>query len=72
MQVVYERCCGIDVHKTTLVVCVIVPGPDGKPVKVIHTFGTMTDDLKALVQWLRTRRHPHRDGKHRGLLETRL
>ena len=26
MQVVYERCCGIDVHKQTVVACVIVPG----------------------------------------------
>ena len=26
MQVVYERCCGIDVHKQTVVACAIVPG----------------------------------------------
>ena len=30
MQVVYERCCGIDVHKRTVVACAIVPGPDGQ------------------------------------------
>jgi transposase len=53
MRVVYERCCGIDVHKATLVVCVIVPGPDGQPVKVTRTFGTMTGDLTALAQWLK-------------------
>jgi hypothetical protein len=28
MQVEYERCCGIDVHKETVVVCIIVPGAD--------------------------------------------
>ena len=26
MEVKYERCCGIDVHKKTVVACVIVPG----------------------------------------------
>jgi transposase len=31
---------------------VIVPGPKGKPQKKISTFGTMTDDLKALGAWL--------------------
>jgi transposase len=53
MRAIYERCCGIDVHKATLVVCVIVPGPDGQPVKVTRTFGTMTSDLTALGQWLK-------------------
>ena len=31
MQVEYERCCGIDVHKDTVVACVIVSDADGKP-----------------------------------------
>jgi transposase len=52
MEVVFERCCGLDVHKRTVVACMIVPGPDGKPVKEIRTFGTMTDDLLALIDWL--------------------
>jgi len=52
MQVVYERCCGIDVHKQTVVACVIVPGPDGQPLKETRTFGTMTADLEALADWL--------------------
>lgn len=52
MQVEYERCCGIDVHKETVVVCIIVPGADGKPVKETRTFNTMTSDLKALAHWL--------------------
>ena len=52
MQVVYERCCGIDVHKQTVVACAIVPGPDGQPVKETRTFATMTADLEALAGWL--------------------
>jgi len=52
MDVVYERCCGLDIHKKTVVACVIVPGAKGKPEKTIRTFGTMTDDLLALADWL--------------------
>ena len=52
MDVVYERCCGLDIHKKTVVACRIVPGPAGKPTKEIRTFGTMTEDLLALSDWL--------------------
>ena len=34
------------------VACLIVPGPQGRPVKEVRTFGTMTDDLLALVDWV--------------------
>ena len=53
MQVQYERCCGIDVHKETVVACVIVPDAQGKPQKETRTFSTMTGDLTALAQWLK-------------------
>jgi transposase len=52
MQVVYERCCGIDVHKQTVVACVVVPGVDGQALKETRTFGTMTENLAALADWL--------------------
>jgi transposase len=55
MDVVYPRCSGLDVHKKTVVACVIVPGAKGKPQKAIRTFGTMTDDLLALGDWLAER-----------------
>jgi transposase len=52
MDVLYERCCGLDIHKKTVVACLIMPGPDGKPVKEVRRFGTMTDDLLQLADWL--------------------
>jgi len=52
VEVVYPQCCGVDVHKKTMVACVIVPGPRGRPVKEVRTFGTMTEDLLALVDWV--------------------
>jgi len=52
MDAVYERCCGLDLHKRTGVACRLVPGPDGQPQKEIRTFGTMTADLLELGDWL--------------------
>ncbi|MDQ5851955.1 MAG: IS110 family transposase, partial [Chloroflexota bacterium] len=52
MEVIYPRCCGLDVHKKTVVACLRTPGADGKPTQVIRTFGTMTGDLVALADWL--------------------
>ncbi len=47
MQVVYPRCCGLDVHKKTVTACVITP-----EVREIRTFGTMTSDLREMEEWL--------------------
>jgi transposase len=47
MQVMYERCAGLDVHKKTVVVCVLTP--EGHETR---TFGTMTAELLALADWL--------------------
>jgi transposase len=42
----------LDVHKRTIAACLIVPGMGGAPQKVIRTFGTMTEDLLELTDWL--------------------
>lgn len=48
MEIVYERCCGMDIHKSLIVACVI------KGVKKeIKSFGTMTDDLLQMCAWLK-------------------
>ena len=52
MDVVYERCSGLDIHKKMGVACLVVPGSGGKPAKTIRTFGTVTEELLALVDWL--------------------
>jgi transposase len=52
MEVVHERCCGLDVHAKTVVACLIVPSPAGKPSKEVRTCGTMTEDLIRLRTWL--------------------
>jgi transposase len=59
VDVVYERCCGLDIHKKSVVACLFVPGPNRKAQKAIRTFGTMTDDLLALADWLAEHRATH-------------
>jgi transposase len=52
MDVLVERCCGLDIHKTSVVACLLVSSPRGEPERAIRTFGTMTEDLLALADWL--------------------
>jgi transposase len=52
MEVVHERCCGLDIHKKLIVACAIVPGGSGQSHKQLRTFGTMSDDLQRLSDWL--------------------
>ena len=52
MDVVYERCCGLDIHKKSVVACLLTPGTAGQAVKELRTFGTVTDELLALADWL--------------------
>ena len=48
MDIILERCCGLDVHKKSVVACVITP--EGRETR---TFGAMTRDLLALADWLK-------------------
>jgi len=52
IDILNEHCAGLDIHKKTIAACVIGPGPDGRPVKQVRTFDTMTPDLLALADWL--------------------
>jgi transposase len=52
MEVVHARCAGLDVHKKSVVACVLRSEVDGRVTRVTRTFGTMTDELEALAVWL--------------------
>jgi transposase len=43
----HERCCGLDIHKRSVVACVLTPSG-----RQTRTFGTTTDQLLALADWL--------------------
>jgi transposase len=51
MQVIYERCCGLDVHKRTITACLLRWVGDHWE-KEIRRFGTMTNELLTLSDWL--------------------
>jgi transposase len=53
MNLVYERCAGLDVHKRNVVVCAITPDPSGNRHKERQTFSTMTPDLLQLRTFLK-------------------
>jgi transposase len=52
MELLLERCAGLDVHQATVVATVRVPGEERRRRVVTETFGTMTPDLLALRDWL--------------------
>ncbi len=52
IRVVHPICCGLDVHKESVSACVIFPDSNGEEQHEIKVFGTFTDDLKQLRQWL--------------------
>jgi transposase len=55
VDVVHERCAGLDVHKRTVVACALWSGAGGAVAHETATFGTMTRDLEALADWLAER-----------------
>jgi transposase len=54
MEVLVERGCGLDVHQSNVVACVLIGEPGRNPKKVIRTFGTMRRDLEQLREWLKS------------------
>ena len=47
MKKVYDKCCGVDVHKKVIVACFL----NGKG-KELRTFGTTTRELLGMADWL--------------------
>ena len=54
MRVVYTRCAGLDVHKKSVVACVLTPAG-----QQTRTFGTTTRHLLQLADWLREHHVTH-------------
>ena len=52
MRVVHERCAGLDVHKKTVVACVLAGEPGTEAAKQVRAFTTMKAGLEDLREWL--------------------
>ena len=59
MEVVYQRCAGLDVHKKSVTACRILPGKGRGWQKETKRFGTMTADLLSMADWLRAGKVSH-------------
>ena len=51
MELLHRRCCGLDVHKETVVACLRLVA-DGEVTTEVRTFQTITSDLLRLSEWL--------------------
>ena len=56
MDVIHQRCAGIDISKADVKVCVRVPGPGTRRRTEVRTFSSMTRDLLAMRDWLLSER----------------
>jgi hypothetical protein len=59
MEIVHARCCGLDVHKKSVVASVLISQPDGLIERQVRTFKTMTADLLEMADWLTSLRATH-------------
>jgi hypothetical protein len=53
MDVLYPRCCGLDIHKKLIVACRVLPSRGRTVQKEIRSFGTTTAAIEELSAWLR-------------------
>jgi transposase len=62
MEVLYANCAGLDVHKKTVVACVLRSSQalgSEKVVRKLQTFSTMTESLEKLADWLEAQEVSH-------------
>ena len=59
MQILHESCAGFDVHKASVVACVMLTARDGTVQTISRTFGTVTAEVLALSDWLREQNVTH-------------
>jgi transposase len=56
----HHACCGgLDVHKRTVVACVLKGPPGKEPATETKTFGTTTTELMEMVEWLKEHEATH-------------
>jgi len=51
-EAVLEHCCGLDVHKKTVVASLLIGDLEKQPKEYLHTFATTTKGLLELRDWL--------------------
>lgn len=59
MELLYEQCAGLDVHKKNVKVCLKTPGSGGKSHQEIRTYETKTANLLEMRDWLKEKGCTH-------------
>lgn len=59
LSVLYTRCAGLDVHKQTVVACLLLTAATGKANRQVRTFATTTAGLRELADWLESQGVSH-------------
>jgi len=59
MEAIYTCCAGLDVHKQTVECAARRAQPDASVQVQVRQFGTMTDDLLEMVEWLKAKGVTH-------------
>ena len=52
LEVMFSHCAGVDVHKKSVTVCVLIPGKKGRVRRIVRSFGTTTKALLEMRAWL--------------------
>jgi len=52
LDIMFRQCAGLDVHKKSVTVCVLIPGKKGKAQRLFKSFGTTTKVLQEMKAWL--------------------
>ncbi len=53
MEILYERCAGLDVHKKNVKTCLKTPGSDARPSKEVRTYATKMHNILEMRDWLK-------------------
>jgi transposase len=52
MEILFPRCAGVDIHKRTVVACRVVLTDDGEWLRETRSYGTTSEELLRLADWL--------------------
>lgn len=59
MKDILDCCCGLDIHKDTIVACLLKGPVNQQPSSEIRTFSTLNQDIEALRSWVETQDCKH-------------
>ena len=72
MENIFLCCAGLDLHKESVEACVRRMEPNGQLHQQTRRWGTMTQDIQNMADWIAAQGHPRSHGVHWSVLEANL